>query len=101
VFTDIPQAGHRFAFFDMDKLSFPLIVRNFRPGDRFVPLGLRGSQKVKNFFINRKVPRSQRNKCPILLSQDKIIWIAGYEIDDTVKVESSSRNILKVELLLA
>lgn len=101
VFTDIHQAGHRFAFFDMDKLSFPLIVRNFRPGDRFVPLGLRGSQKVKNFFINRKVPRSKRNKCPILLSQDKIIWIAGYEIDDTVKVESSSRNILKVELLLA
>jgi tRNA(Ile)-lysidine synthase len=84
----------------MDQLSFPLVVRNFRPGDRFSPLGMQGRQKVKKFFINNKVPRWQRQKCPILLSRNEIIWIAGHRIDDSVKVSSQTRRILKAELSL-
>jgi tRNA(Ile)-lysidine synthase len=93
--------GGQTAFFDLDQLSFPLVVRNFRPGDRFSPLGMQGHQKVKKFFINNKVPRWQRQKCPIVLSRDKIIWIAGHRIDDSVKVSSQTRRILKAELALA
>ncbi|MBU1163450.1 MAG: tRNA lysidine(34) synthetase TilS, partial [Proteobacteria bacterium] len=98
---DIHHAGHNIAFFDMDKLSFPLVLRNFRHGDKFQPLGMSGTQKVKKYFINNKVARAQRAKCPILLSQDKIMWIVGYRIDDFFKVKQSARNILKVELFLA
>ncbi len=95
------EAGQEHAFFDMNKIEFPLILRNFRPGDRFTPLGMTGHQKVKRFFINCKVPRNQRMQCPLLLSRNKIIWIAGYQIDDAVKVTSSTRDVLEVELLVA
>jgi tRNA(Ile)-lysidine synthase len=58
-----------------------------------------GSQKVKAFFINHKVPRSERLRCPILISGGKIIWVGGYRIDDSAKVTEKTRKILKAELL--
>ena len=98
---DLCHAGQNTGFFDRDALSFPLVLRNFRHGDRFTPLGMTGTQKIKNFFINKKVPRKERARCPILLFQGKIIWVAGYRIDESVKVEPSTKNVLKVELSLA
>lgn len=94
------NSGHRIAFFDMDTLRFPLILRNFRPGDRFSPLGMSGTQKVKDFFINNKIPRENRGKHPMLLSEDRIIWVVGLRIDDSVKVTSSTQAVLKAEMVL-
>jgi tRNA(Ile)-lysidine synthase len=74
---DFSRTGQRIAFFDINKLRFPLIIRNFRPGDRFSPLGLSGTQKLKAFFINNKIPKEQRAKCPLLVSGDHIIWVVG------------------------
>ncbi len=99
--SDIYRAGHNVAFFDMDKLGFPLVLRNVRPGDRFQPFGMSGTQKVKKYFINNKIPRIQRDRCPILLSQEKIMWVVGCRIDDRFKVKQSTGNILKVEVSLA
>lgn len=108
-FTEIPikqvsdwhPAGQRVAFLDMDKLNFPLVIRNFRPGDRFSPLGMSGHQKLKKFFSDHKIPTTQRAKCPIVLSCDKIIWVAGYRLDNAVKIDPHTRRVLKAELLLA
>jgi len=99
--SELKHASKHIAYVDMEHLQFPLVVRNFRPGDRFSPLGLKGTQKVKKYFINNKVPRSERQKCPIVLSQDKIIWIAGHRIDNHVKVSARTHKILKAELILA
>jgi tRNA(Ile)-lysidine synthase len=98
---DYRYTGQYTSYFDKDTVSFPMVVRNFRPGDAFKPLGAGGTQKVKKFFIDKKVPRSERVKCPILLSRGKIIWVIGHRIDESVKVMPSTRNVLKVELLLA
>lgn len=98
---DFKKAGTHIAFFDWDRLSFPLVVRNLRPGDRFSPLGVRGSQKVKKYFINQKIPALERRKCPLLLSGGNIIWLAGHRIDNAVKLEPQTRRVLKAELLLA
>ncbi len=87
------------AIFDLTAVTFPLKVRNFKHGDRFKPLGMAGSQKVKTFFINHKVPRSQRLRCPILLSGGRIIWVGGYRIDDSAKVTEKTKKVLKAELL--
>jgi tRNA(Ile)-lysidine synthase len=89
------------ALFDAARVTFPLQVRNFRQGDRFNPLGMAGSQKVKTFFINHKVPRSQRLLCPILVSGGRIIWVGGYRIDDSAKVTQKTKKVLKAELLPA
>jgi tRNA(Ile)-lysidine synthase len=88
-------------FFDKDALNLPMVLRNFRPGDAFRPLGVKGTQKLKKFFIDKKVPRKERLKCPILLSRGKIIWVVGHRIDESVKVTPATKNVLKVELLLA
>lgn len=87
------------AYMDMVSLCYPLLVRSFRPGDRFRPLGLSGFQKLKKFFINNKVPFSHRKNIPILECSGKIIWIAGYRIDDSVKIKSSTQKVLKARLL--
>ena len=98
---DFKNAGNARAFFDRDCLEFPLAVRNFRPGDRFSPLGLNGSQKLKKFFINNKIPAQRRKSCPLLLSENNIIWVGGLRIDNSVKLGPTTRRVLMAELLLA
>jgi len=93
--------GQYTGFFDKDTLSFPMVLRNYRPGDFFRPMGMDGTQKLKKFFIDKKVPRNERIKCPILLSREKIIWVVGHRADESVKMTPSTRNVLKVELFLA
>jgi len=98
---DFSTVGKNLAFFDLDCLQFPLVVRNRRPGDRFTPLGLNGTQKLKKFFSDNKVSGRLRRLCPLVLSGGNIIWVAGHRIDDRVKVVPATRRILKAELLLA
>jgi len=98
---DFKETGRHIAYFDLDRLQFPLLARNLRPGDRFSPLGVNGTQKVKKYFINQKIPAAQRRKCPLLLSAGNIVWIAGHRIDNAVKVGPLTRRVLKAELLLA
>lgn len=98
---DFRQAGHSTAFLDMDRLHFPLKVRNYRPGDCFTPLGMTGTQKINKYFIDNKVPRAERNRCPLLLSAGNIIWVAGHRIADSVKILSTTQRALKVEQVLA
>ncbi|MEJ2167212.1 MAG: tRNA lysidine(34) synthetase TilS, partial [Desulfobacterales bacterium] len=103
-FDDLPDfksAGKHTAFFDLEYVQFPLIIRNIRPGDRFSPLGVTGTQTVKKFLSNQKIPVNQRRQCPLVLSDGKIIWLAGHRIDNSVKVGTRTRRILKAELLLA
>jgi len=86
------------AYLDADKLHYPLIARNFKPGDRFVPLGMTGHKKIKNFFIDLKVPSEKRELTPILTSGDKIVWVCGYRIDERFKVTEQTKRILKVTI---
>ena len=97
--ADLCNHRKKTAFFDMDILNFPLMVRNLMPGDRFRPLGCNGTQKVKKYFINKKVPRQDRACTPVLLNRDRIIWLAGYQLDESAKIKDSTVKALKVELL--
>ncbi len=86
------------AYLDAVKLQYPLILRTHRPGDRFVPLGMNGHKKIKNFFIDLKIPSEMRASTPILVSQDTPVWVCGHRIDDRFKVTSKTRKILKVAI---
>ena len=97
----LTSPGQHTAFLDMDKLTFPLQLRNTIPGDRFRPLGMQGTQKVKCFFINNKISRHIRQKTPVLVNRDAIVWIVGHRIDEGSKITQQTRNVLKIELLLA
>lgn len=87
------------ALLDYHSLQFPLRIRNFRPGDRFQPLGVEGTQKLKEFFIDHKIPRFERPKIPLLMSGKMIAWVMGYRIDERVKVTEKTQKVLKVELV--
>jgi tRNA(Ile)-lysidine synthase len=87
------------AVMDYENLRFPLKMRNFRPGDRFCPLGVKGSQKLKDFFIDHKVPRFERPRIPLLVSEERIVWIVGYRIDERVKITERTKKVLKVKVI--
>ena len=98
---DIRKTGPNIAFFDSAKIIFPLKARCLKPGDRFSPLGMRGSQKIKKFFINNKISESARKKAFILHDQERIIWLVGYRIAQSAKITITSKSVLKVEFFLA
>lgn len=87
------------AFFDPQAAPFPWTVRSFRPGDRFRALGMTGTQKVKDLFINNKIPASQRGRIPLLVSGDRIIWLAGVRMGESARVTADSGLVLKAEIL--
>lgn len=86
------------AFFDYDRLNSPIYVRGFEPGDRFIPFGMEGKKKVKDLFIDLKVPRFKRMTIPLLFSQDNIIWIVGLRRSEDAKVVRTTTKVLKLEI---
>jgi tRNA(Ile)-lysidine synthase len=87
------------AFLDYQALQFPLRIRNFRPGDRFKPLGVKGTQKLKEFFIDHKIPRFERPKIPLLISGKRIVWVIGYRIDEGARIGNKTKKIVKVKVV--
>lgn len=81
---------------DFNKLSWPLLVRNSRPGDRLRPLGMEGTKKVARFFIDRKVPRSLRSRIPLILSKGEIVWIGGMEIGEPFRLDTRTTQVLEI-----
>jgi tRNA(Ile)-lysidine synthase len=97
-FRDSNRPPHT-AFMEYESLQFPLKIRNFRPGDRFRPLGAKGTQKLKEFFIDHKVPRFERPNIPLVVSAEMIAWVVGYRIDERVKVTEKTKRILKATII--
>ncbi|MFW6123670.1 MAG: tRNA lysidine(34) synthetase TilS [Acidobacteriota bacterium] len=85
-------------FFDSSKLKFPLKVRNRHHGDRYRPFGAPGKQKIKELMRAKRIPESSRDKKPVFLSEDEIIWVQGLPVSEEHKVESSTKNIFKIEI---
>ena len=89
---DCISKGGMTAVFDYDKINFPIYVRFKKNGDYFVPFGMKGKKKLKDFFTDEKVPLELRDKIPLLIdSSNKILWITGYRISDHVKVTDSTK----------
>jgi tRNA(Ile)-lysidine synthase len=104
-FSEIPigsgmmdDLSEKIALLDLDMLEFPLILRNFQPGDRFSPLGVAGTQKIKKYFIDHKIDRTERQQCPVLLCRDEVVWLAGHRISGHFKVTPSTRRVLRIEI---
>lgn len=89
--------NNNIAFFDSEKLG-KLTVRTFMNGDRFIPLGMKNKMKLKDFFISSKIPKEIRKTIPLLLSDDKIIWVVGLRIDERFKITKDTKKILKVKV---
>ena len=85
------------AVFDFDLLVEPLTVRNFRAGDRIHPLNMAGHRKLKDLFIDRKVPLSTRATLPILVMGKDVLWIPGYARSEIARVSKKTTSILQIK----
>jgi len=83
-------------YLDCENISFPLVLRSPRPGDRFQPLGNPGSRKVSDFLTDRKVAKIKRWEIPVLLSGETILALIGQRIDHRYRITDKTRNILKI-----
>jgi tRNA(Ile)-lysidine synthase len=92
----LPHNAKNEAVFDAGLISLPLTIRSFRPGDRLQPFGMRGSKKVKDLFIDLKIPRSQRVTIPLLIGNDRILWVAGLRRSAGAPVTPATRRVLHV-----
>lgn len=86
------------AALDLGKLHFPLIIRKWKKGDYFYPLGMNSKKKLSDFFIDEKFSRFQKDKTWLLCSGDKIAWIIGKRIDDRFKITSTTRIVYQIKL---
>ena len=82
---------------DLDKINMPLMVRTRMLGDRFWPLGSRGAKKIKDFFIDNKVPVMERDTVPIVTMNGQPMWIVGFRIDDSVRISEETTNLLMMK----
>ena len=99
----VPEKGFKLkdrneAVLDIGKTGDRFIIRNRKDGDKFSPLGMAGTQKLKEFFIDHKVPHDERDLVPIIEGRRGIAWVGGLRIDDHAKITDKTRKAVKLTL---
>jgi tRNA(Ile)-lysidine synthase len=80
-------------------VELPLKVRNRRPGDRFRPLGAPGRRKVQDLLVDRKVPRQDRDRIPIVVDRlERVVWVAGVAVADRCRVTAPETGVVILEM---
>jgi len=97
VMPDLEGGGENGVYLDAEAVGAELVVRPWRPGDRFSPLGLRGTKKVHDIFVDKKVPRWERSRIPLVADRGgRILWIVGVAIADPAKVTAASSRVVRL-----
>jgi len=84
---------------DFDRLEFPLTLRKWKEGDKFMPLGMQSFKKVSDFFIDNKFSILDKENQWLLCSGNDIIWLVGHRIDHRFRIQSTTKKSYIAELL--
>ena len=93
---DKPDAKSTLATFDKDLLRFPLLVRKWKKGDYFYPIGMKGRKKLSKYFKDEKFSLFQKENIWLLCSGNDVIWVIGKRIDDRYKITDQTNNIYHI-----
>lgn len=83
-------------YFDLDKVEGDIRVRNRLNGDKFVPFGMNGTKKLKDYFIDEKIPKDLRDNIPLIVDNKNIIWVVGYRTNEMYKLTNGTKRILSI-----
>ncbi|HRH57720.1 MAG TPA: tRNA lysidine(34) synthetase TilS [Chitinophagales bacterium] len=101
------KPSDRYAYFDADKIEFPLMIRYYKEGDYFYPFGMSkqktpgkvGKKKLSKYFKDEKFSLFDKENTAVLFSGEKLIWLVGHRIDDRLKVTGRTKMVLKLVLI--
>ena len=93
------EKDKKFAYFDFDKLSFPLVLRHWQEGDWFVPFGMKGKKKISEYFNDKKFSLFDKEKTWLLCSGQDVIWIVGERTDNRYRIEKTTKRVLKLKFI--
>lgn len=96
-YTDFPiqlDKNPAHAQLDVSRLEFPLEIRTWREGDKFVPLGMSFSKKISDFLIDTKIPLAKKRDVKVLVSGAEIAWVIGFRIADWAKCTPATQRVL-------
>ncbi len=82
---------------DLEKIQFPLLLRPWKAGDKFVPLGMRGHKKVSDLLTEAKIPKHKKMEVMVLLSAGQIVWVVGLRSAERFKLDSGTRHFFMME----
>jgi tRNA(Ile)-lysidine synthase len=94
----VPDRHPHIACLDADKLQFPLILRRWKYGDAFQPLGMKHTKSMKQFFTDNKLSLIDKQRHRILTSCGQIIWVVGLRIDERFKITDATTRIIRIRL---
>lgn len=83
--------------FDLAKINKPLYIRSIEDGDRFRPFGMQGTKKIGNYLTDKKIQCLFRDEVPVLVDKNRVLWVIGHQIDDRVKVDKNTVEVLEIE----
>ncbi|MDD4602124.1 tRNA(Ile)-lysidine synthase [bioreactor metagenome] len=92
------KQGSHTAVFDWQMLTPPFFVRTRQPGDRFKPLGLQGTKKLKDFFVDGKIPQQERDRILLVCDSNDIIWVAGHRQAQVGRVTAATQQFLQLTI---